>query len=48
MYTDKKGKIVFLIYKEIQNGSDAKWRGFLINKEMRKYLIINGEVVSHI
>jgi hypothetical protein len=37
-YTDKKENKIFLIYKEIQMGSDAKSnmrKGFLIYKEMR-------------
>jgi hypothetical protein len=40
---DKKENKIFLIYKEIQNGADAKSymrKGFLIYKEMRKYLTI--------
>jgi hypothetical protein len=42
-HTDKKETYIFLIYKEIKIGSVAKsymMKGFLINKEMRKYLII--------
>ncbi len=49
-YTDKKEKICFLIYKEIQMGSVAKSymrKGFLIYEEMRKYLIIYEEAVGH-
>ncbi len=38
MYTDKKEKKIFLIYKNIQMGSVAK--SFLIYEEMRKYLVI--------
>jgi hypothetical protein len=41
--TDKKGKKIFLIYKEIQMGAVAKSymrKGFLIYEEMRKYLVI--------
>ncbi len=40
---DKIEKKIFLIYKEIQNGSGAKSytvNGFLIFEEMRKYLVI--------
>jgi hypothetical protein len=50
-YTDKKGRKVFLIYKEIQSGSGAKSymrKGFLKYGEMHKYLVIYGEAVSHI
>ncbi len=50
-YTDKKEKQIFLIYKEIQRRSVAKSymrKGFLIYEEMRKYLSIYEEVVSHI
>jgi hypothetical protein len=42
---------MFLRYKEIQSGSVAKSymrKGFLIYEEMRKYLVIYGEAVSHI
>jgi hypothetical protein len=42
-YTDKKENKTFLIYKEIQIGSGAKSymrKGFLIYKEMHKYLTI--------
>jgi hypothetical protein len=48
---DKKENEIFLICKEIQMGSVAKpyiRKGFLINKEMRKYLTIHEEAVSHI
>jgi hypothetical protein len=45
-YTDKKESYIFLIYKEIQNGFVAK--GFLFYEEMRKYLTIYEEAVSHI
>jgi hypothetical protein len=39
----------YLIYKEIQMGSVAMSRkGFLIYEEMRKYLTIYEEAVSHI
>jgi hypothetical protein len=49
--TDKKENKLFLIYKEIQMGSVAKSsmrKGFLIYEEMRKYLTIYEEAVSHI
>jgi hypothetical protein len=39
LYTDKKENKIFLIYQEIQMGSDAKSymrKGFLIYEEMRK------------
>ncbi len=47
----KKEKKIFLIFKEIQNGAVTKSymrKGFLIYEEMRKYLIIYEEAVSHI
>ncbi len=47
----KKEDGIFLIYKEIQTGSVAKSymrKGFLIYEEMRKYLTIYEEAVSHI
>jgi hypothetical protein len=47
----KKKNQIFLIYKEIQNGAVAKSymrNGFLIYEEMRKYLIISEEAVSHV
>jgi hypothetical protein len=50
-FTDKKESEIFLIYKEIQIGSVAKSymrTGFIIHEEMRKYLIIYEEAVSHI
>ncbi len=50
-YTDKKGNEIFLIYKESQMGSVAKSynrKGFLIYEEMRKYLTIYEEAISHI
>ncbi len=50
-YTDNKENIFFLIYKKIQMGAVAKSymrKGFLIYVEMRKYLIIYEEAVSHI
>jgi hypothetical protein len=43
-YTDKKEKIIFLKYKDIQMGAVAKSymrKGFLIYEEMRKYLVIH-------
>ena len=46
-----KRKENFLTYKEIQMGAVAKSykrKGFLINEEMRKYLLISVEAVSHI
>jgi len=51
IYTDKKENEIFLIYKEIQIGSVAKSymrKVFLIHEEMRKYLTIYEEAVSHI
>jgi hypothetical protein len=51
MISDKKKTNIFLIYKEIQMGSVAKLymrRGFLLYEEMRKYLTIYEEAVSHI
>jgi hypothetical protein len=50
IYTDKKEKKIFLIYKDIQKGSVAKSymrKCFLIYEEVRKYLTICEEVVSH-
>jgi hypothetical protein len=35
--TDKKENKIFLIYKEIQMGSGAKRKGFLIYEERHKY-----------
>jgi hypothetical protein len=49
--TDKKENLTFLISEEIQNGVVAKSymrKGFLIYEEMRKYLTIFEEAVSHI
>jgi hypothetical protein len=46
----KKENEIFLIYKEIQSGAVAKSymrKGFLICEEMRKYLTIYEEAVSH-
>jgi hypothetical protein len=43
MYSDKKDNNIFLIYKEIQMGSDAKSymrKSFLIYEEMRKFFPI--------
>ncbi len=51
MYTAKKRNKIFLIYKEIQLGAVAKSyrrKDFLIYEEMRKYLVIYEEAVSHI
>ncbi len=51
LYTDKKEKQIFLIYKEIQSGAFAKSymrKGLLIYEEMRKYFPIYEEAVSHI
>ncbi len=48
--TDQKEKKIFLIYKEIQMGAVAKSymkKGFLKYEEMRKYLVIYEEAVSH-
>ena len=48
MYTDKKEKKIFLIYKEIQDGAIAKSymrKGLLIYEEMRKYFSIYEEAV---
>jgi hypothetical protein len=50
-YTDKKENEIFLIEKETQMGAAAKSymiKGFLIHEEMRKYLTIYEEAVSHI
>jgi hypothetical protein len=49
--TDKKENQIFLICKEIQKGAVARSymrKGFLIYEEMRKYLTIYVEAVSHI
>jgi hypothetical protein len=43
VYTDKKEKKIFLIYREIQRGAVAKSyirKGFLIYTKMRKYFPI--------
>ncbi len=51
LYTDKKGNKIFLIDKEIQSGAVAKSykrKGFLIYEEIRNYLVIYEEAVSHI
>ncbi len=48
--TDKKGNKIFLMYKTIQMGSVAKSyirKGLQIYEEMRKYLVIYEEAVSH-
>ncbi len=50
VHTDKQENKIFHIYKEIQNGAVAKSymkKGFLIYEEMRKYLTIYEEAVSH-
>jgi hypothetical protein len=42
-YTNKKEKIIFLIYKEVQKGAVAKSymrKAFLIYEERCKYLVI--------
>jgi hypothetical protein len=47
----KKEIKIFLVYKEIQMGAVAKSymrKGFLMYEEMRKYLVIYEEAVSHI
>jgi hypothetical protein len=51
LYTVKKEKKIFLIYREIQKGSSAKsyiTKGSLIYEEMPKDLVINEGTVSHI
>jgi hypothetical protein len=51
VYTDKKEKKIFLIYREIQIGAVAKSymrKGSLLYEEMRKYFPIYEEAVSHI
>jgi hypothetical protein len=50
-YTVNKENKIFLEYQEIQMGAVAKSyirKGFLIYEEMRKYLVIYEEAVSHI
>ncbi len=50
-YTDKKENQIFLEYKEIQNVAVAMSymrKSFLIYEEMRKYLVLFEEAVSHI
>jgi hypothetical protein len=50
-HTDIKENKISLIYKEVQLGSVAKSymrKGFLIYKEMRKYLTKYEEAISHI
>jgi hypothetical protein len=47
--TDKNGKKIFLIYKEIQMGAVAKSymrKGFQKYEEMRKYLVECEEAIS--
>jgi hypothetical protein len=49
--TDKKGNTIFLIYKEIQSGTDVIYEEGLPNtvyEEMRKYLPTYEEAVSPI
>ncbi len=49
-HIDKKENQLFL-YKKIQNGAVEKSfmrKGFLIYEEMRKYLAIYEEAISHI
>ncbi len=56
LYTVKKEKKIFLIYKEIQKGSGAKSymyeeglpNTYTVYEKMRKYLVIYEEAVSHI
>jgi hypothetical protein len=48
--TDKKGKEIFLIYKEFQIGAVSKSymrKGFLIYEEMRKYLTMRRLLVIY-
>jgi hypothetical protein len=50
LHTDKTENKIFLIYKEIQSGVFAESymrKVFLIYEEMRKYLVIYEEAVSH-
>jgi hypothetical protein len=50
-HTDKKENEIFPIYKEIQSGAVAKSymrKSFLIYEEMRKYLVLYKEAISHI
>jgi hypothetical protein len=50
-YNNKKSNQIYFMYKEIQNGAVAKSymrKGSLIYEEMRKYLTIHEEAVSHI
>ncbi len=51
LYTDKKEKKIFLIYKEIQSGAVAKSnmrKDFLIYEKMRKFFPIYEEAVRHL
>jgi hypothetical protein len=51
VYTVKKEKKIFLIYKVIRKGSGAKSnmrKGFLIYEEICKYSVIYDDAVSHI
>jgi hypothetical protein len=50
-YSDKKEKKNSLLFKVIQKGAVAKSymrKGFLIYEEIRRYLVIYQEAVSHI
>ncbi len=50
-YTHEKENEIFVISRKIQSGSGAKLymrKGFLIYEEIRKYLTIYKEAVSHI
>jgi hypothetical protein len=51
LYTEKKKKKNFLIYKEIQMGSGAKSymrNGFLIYEDLHKFITIYEEAISRI
>jgi hypothetical protein len=51
IHSDKKENKIVLIQKEIQSGAAAKsymTNSLLRDEEMRKYLTIYGEAVSHI
>jgi hypothetical protein len=50
LYTNKKEKKIFLMYKEIQMGAVAMSymrRGFVIYEEMRKYLVMRRPLVIY-
>jgi hypothetical protein len=51
-YTDKKENQIFLIYKEIQSGGAVAKsymrKGHIIYEELRKYLTMSEEAVSHL